>query len=51
MRIVPVGELDLATGGELEAQSNELRHTGVQHVVQCVLDVRRLRDHLRFDSV
>jgi anti-sigma B factor antagonist len=37
VRVVPAGELDLATAGELEAQPQELR--GFEHVV---LDLRKL---------
>ena len=39
MRVVPVGELDLATTPELEAQLHELRRSGFEHVV---LDMRGL---------
>lgn len=39
VRVVPVGELDLATAGGLEAQLHELRDTGFAHVV---LDLREL---------
>ena len=40
VRVVPVGELDLHTAPELEAQLHELRRSGFEQVV---LDLRRLR--------
>ncbi len=40
VRVAPVGELDLATGGELEARLSELLEAGVRDVV---LDLRELR--------
>jgi anti-anti-sigma factor len=39
VRVVPVGELDLATAPELEAQLHELRTSGFERVV---LDLREL---------
>ncbi|HEV2775563.1 MAG TPA: STAS domain-containing protein [Solirubrobacteraceae bacterium] len=39
VRLVPVGELDLATAGLLEKQLHELRSAGFDHVV---LDLREL---------
>lgn len=39
VRVVPVGELDLATAGVLEGQLHELRRAGFDHVV---LDMREL---------
>ncbi len=39
VRVVPIGELDLATVGELAAQLRELRDAGFKHFV---LDLRRL---------
>jgi len=39
VRVVPVGELDLATAGVLERELHELRNSGFDHVV---LDMRRL---------
>ncbi len=51
MRLVPVGEPDLVTGGELEAQLHELRQPDLisgAPVVQRVLDAGGPRDNLRF---
>ena len=39
VRVVPVGELDLATTGQLEQQLHELRDAGFE---QIVLDLREL---------
>jgi anti-sigma B factor antagonist len=39
VRVVPVGELDLATSPQLERQLHELRSSGFDHVV---LDMRQL---------
>ena len=39
VRVVPVGELDLATAGMLERELHELRDAGFDHVV---LDMREL---------
>ena len=39
MRVLPVGELDLATTPALEAELHELRRSGFEHVV---LDMRGL---------
>ncbi len=40
VRVVPVGELDLVTAPELEAQLHDLRRSGF---VRVVLDLRELR--------
>jgi hypothetical protein len=50
MRVVPVGERDLATGGELEAQLHELLHPDLisgAPVMQRVLGVCGSRNDLR----
>ena len=39
VRVVPVGELDIATAPQLEAELHELRRSGFDHVV---LDLREL---------
>jgi anti-sigma B factor antagonist len=39
VRVVPVGEVDIATVGELDAKLHELRGDGVQHFL---LDLREL---------
>jgi anti-sigma B factor antagonist len=39
VRVVPIGELDVATVGQLAAQIQELRDVGFKHLV---LDLRRL---------
>jgi anti-anti-sigma factor len=39
VRVVPIGELDLATAAELEDELQELREFGFVHIV---LDLRRL---------